>query len=603
MVQRPLKGSRISSFYPIKTLPSLASLDSAFQLQEYISLLIRLDVHDVETIVSLPGKSLHDRQVSDEDKENNKDADKEPKNEVVVDEHCWVYEQLRRLAQDLSHPLITSLQQECTRATCSEMKAAEWLYLCVAHGNDGAMEQCCAIDYILHTLDSATALLNSPRAFPSRLTIPEVSRRHFPSLARRLGRIFAHAYFHHREIFEQAEAESALYARFLALTSKFGLVPSEFLVIPPRLSSMQDNDEGNERLLDVREVEEPRRSILGSDSQRSAGDRWGLLSDTGSVIDLAIADDNEPIENQPDSTKKRWRSDTMVDRDTYLMGRKRREESLEKVFTDGTNEARPSADEHDASFEAGTSSPPLILDIAAPAPAEPHIPIADFAPHSEDSKQPATTVPAPQEEEEELMKPPMVVPSQARFIPEPETADPILEEPSIIPVPVLAPTSLVDVEEKAEVVDSPPDPVLLPTPATEEVIPEASIEEEEATPSTDITASEEEDEAVLISPTEEDVEEQVESSPEEPRVSAPADEVPEKEEDVTEAKEEEDTVKEIAAEPTPPAAEAPGTSTVAVEEDDEKEKEKKENVLEEPAQEVAAVADSTEPSEPSAAEL
>ena len=91
MVQRPLKGSRISSFYPIKTLPSLASLDSAFQLQEYISLLIRLDVHDVETIVSLPGKPALERQPSEEDK----DADKEPKSEVVVDEHCWIYEQLR----------------------------------------------------------------------------------------------------------------------------------------------------------------------------------------------------------------------------------------------------------------------------------------------------------------------------------------------------------------------------------------------------------------------------------------------------------------------------------------------------------------------------
>ena len=32
------------------------------------------------------------------------------------------------------------LQQECTRATCPEMKAGEWMYLCVAHGNDGAME-------------------------------------------------------------------------------------------------------------------------------------------------------------------------------------------------------------------------------------------------------------------------------------------------------------------------------------------------------------------------------------------------------------------------------------------------------------------------------
>lgn len=46
----------------------------------------------------------------------------------------------RRLAQDLSHPLITMLQLECTRATCPEMKAGEWLYLCVAHGTEGAME-------------------------------------------------------------------------------------------------------------------------------------------------------------------------------------------------------------------------------------------------------------------------------------------------------------------------------------------------------------------------------------------------------------------------------------------------------------------------------
>ena len=54
---------------------------------------------------------------------------------IFVEQEC-----ARRLAQDLSHPLITMLQQECTRSTCPEMKAGEWLYLCVAHGNDGAME-------------------------------------------------------------------------------------------------------------------------------------------------------------------------------------------------------------------------------------------------------------------------------------------------------------------------------------------------------------------------------------------------------------------------------------------------------------------------------
>lgn len=77
------------------------------------------------------------------------------------------------------------------------------------------------------------------------LSIPPTSYRHFSSLARRLGRIFAHAYFHHREAFEQAEAESSLYARFLKLTGQFDLVPTEFLVIPPSavLSGRKGRDE------------------------------------------------------------------------------------------------------------------------------------------------------------------------------------------------------------------------------------------------------------------------------------------------------------------------------------------------------------------------
>ena len=70
-----------------------------------------------------------------------------------------------------------------------------------------------------------------PLTSPHRTNIPFPARQHFGSLARRLGRIFAHAYFHHREVFEQAEAESSLYARFLALSYKYDLVPPEFLVI------------------------------------------------------------------------------------------------------------------------------------------------------------------------------------------------------------------------------------------------------------------------------------------------------------------------------------------------------------------------------------
>jgi hypothetical protein len=98
IIQRPLKGSRLSSFYPVKSLPSLSSLDSAFQLQEYISLLIRLDVHDVQRIVSLPGKLVDTQDTNtplDALKNEEKDSDKDGKGDVTVDEPCWIYEQLR----------------------------------------------------------------------------------------------------------------------------------------------------------------------------------------------------------------------------------------------------------------------------------------------------------------------------------------------------------------------------------------------------------------------------------------------------------------------------------------------------------------------------
>ncbi|KIO26086.1 hypothetical protein M407DRAFT_24644 [Tulasnella calospora MUT 4182] len=224
--RRPTPGSRLQDAFPARPANlQLSDIDSAFPLQEYIAHLVQLDPHDVNAIVSVPEARKDDASGSGGSPEER---------ELGVDESCWIYEQLRRLAQDLTHPLITSLQAECNRTTCPEMKAGEWLYLCVAHGTgpSATMEQCCAIDYITHTLDSATALLNSPRAFPSRLQIPPASKRQFPSLARRLSRIFAHAYYHHREAFEQAEAESSLYARFLMLAKRFDLVPTEFLVLP-----------------------------------------------------------------------------------------------------------------------------------------------------------------------------------------------------------------------------------------------------------------------------------------------------------------------------------------------------------------------------------
>lgn len=40
---------------------------------------------------------------------------------------------------------------------------------------------------------------------PDRISMPEGSVKHFQNIARRLYRIFAHAYYHHRELFEEFE--------------------------------------------------------------------------------------------------------------------------------------------------------------------------------------------------------------------------------------------------------------------------------------------------------------------------------------------------------------------------------------------------------------
>ncbi|KAI9510202.1 Mob1/phocein [Russula earlei] len=360
-VQRPLKGSRISTFYPVKSLPPLTALDSAFQLQEFISLTIRSNIHDVSAIISVPDSRGNTEGAIDDSNSalsEEADGDKDTRSEFAVDEACWIYEQLRRLAQDLSHPLITMLQQECTRATCPEMKAGEWMYLCVAHGNDGAMEQCCAIDYILHTVDSATALLNSPRAFPSRyalphehlhslfasflklspsrrINIPPPSHRHFGSLARRLGRIFAHAYFHHREVFEQAEAESSLYARFLALTCKFDLVPPEFLIIPTP-SGISDDPEPP-RLLAA--AVDPQQHHSGSDDE---GDDRGRGTHRGLGMDILGG-----IDRNPSPRKGRNRTGTMIFSEAHIMA-----EELGKGAGSPSPEREPAAHASSASTDA-----------------------------------------------------------------------------------------------------------------------------------------------------------------------------------------------------------------------------------------------------------
>uniref|UniRef100_V5EVX3 Uncharacterized protein n=1 Tax=Kalmanozyma brasiliensis (strain GHG001) TaxID=1365824 RepID=V5EVX3_KALBG len=131
-------SSSESTFDPSSSsTPSAGS--SPFQLQEYLSLLVRRDPHAVETITSLPSET--DISIDDSPFQN-------------VDTDIWVYEQLRRLVLDLTTPWLTALQTDCSKhlkpTTCAAMNAGDWMYLCASHGEE---KQCCAIDYMVHTLD------------------------------------------------------------------------------------------------------------------------------------------------------------------------------------------------------------------------------------------------------------------------------------------------------------------------------------------------------------------------------------------------------------------------------------------------------------------
>lgn len=160
----------------------------------------------------------------------------EDKSEIFIecpdgqDELVWQYEHLRLFCLQLNQLVCQLLQnEECTQERCTEMKAGEWLYLCATHAQP---QNCSAIDYALHTLDGATALLNNSKYFKSRLSMPPQSSKHFQSIARRLYRIFAHAWYQHRSTFDQFEAVTRLYQRFVAYSRRYQLIPDKLMIIP-----------------------------------------------------------------------------------------------------------------------------------------------------------------------------------------------------------------------------------------------------------------------------------------------------------------------------------------------------------------------------------
>jgi hypothetical protein len=145
------------------------------------------------------------------------------------DTYLWQYEHLRQMMKELN-VLVARLDGRCTRESCPVMKATDdWVFLCAAHK---APQECCAFEYIVHTMDNVNTLLTSSRVFPSRVSVTSNATQYFQSVARRLYRIFSHTFFHHPEIFREFEDETYLCHRFVFFSTQFNLIPKTLLIIP-----------------------------------------------------------------------------------------------------------------------------------------------------------------------------------------------------------------------------------------------------------------------------------------------------------------------------------------------------------------------------------
>jgi len=118
-------------------------------------------------------------------------------------EAVWLAEIMRQLVIDLNH-LVGRLGDVCS---CEDMTTNnDQIFICASHKQQ---QNCNALEYCSHTIDSFTTKLHSEKLFPSRIKIKQQTEVLLRSYARRLFRILAHAHHHHKNVWrEQGKWES-----------------------------------------------------------------------------------------------------------------------------------------------------------------------------------------------------------------------------------------------------------------------------------------------------------------------------------------------------------------------------------------------------------
>ena len=237
-------GTKAADMNEGPPLVELSDIDSAFQLTEHLKALHHHYTHPADANTTQPiTRSAASFLAA------------APPN---TDRAIWLYELCRFLVQGINTIMISLFADNppCSSATCPEMRASEWQYLCAVHDPP---KSCCAIDYCCHTLDWAANTLTSPKHFPSRLAFGSdgasggVSRQHqekqLTNIFRRVYRIFAHAWFQHRDAFWRIEGRTGLYVLFKTICDTYALIPEDNYTVPPEAEGLENaevEDSGRE---------------------------------------------------------------------------------------------------------------------------------------------------------------------------------------------------------------------------------------------------------------------------------------------------------------------------------------------------------------------
>ncbi|KAI0967055.1 Mob1/phocein [Xylaria arbuscula] len=289
-------GTRAEDMAAGPPLVPLNELDSAFQLQEHLAALHYY--HTASNTTALTRAA----------------AAQLTQPPPSIDRTLWLYELCRFLIAECNSLIVGFLfdSPPCSSTTCPEMRASEWQFLCAVHDQP---KSCCAIDYCCHTLDWAANVVTNPKIFPSRFVL--VSDGHDKSAVlknlinvfRRLHRIFAHAWFQHRDVFWSVESRTGLYAFFKTVCDMYDLLPAENYKLPPEaegldLSASSNKDEKRHTVTSIAkppshnnddfEHEDDRNSLH---ARRSNTARHSSRPSTGSAVTTVIEEgEDEPLE-------------------------------------------------------------------------------------------------------------------------------------------------------------------------------------------------------------------------------------------------------------------------------------------------------------------